>query len=162
MNYKKFEDYENYIIFKTGKIFSLIKNRFLNPSMDGRGYIGMSFYKKGRKKKGMTIHQLLGILFIPNPENKPTVDHINQNRSDNRLINLRWATRKEQVDNRSLNKNNTSGNKGISFYKGRKKEWHARIMVNGQYYNRGFESKEEAVAYRRDMEIKFYGEHYII
>lgn len=52
-------------------------------------------------KKGSFIHRLVADTFIPNPENKPTVDHINRIRTDNRIENLRWATHREQRDNSS-------------------------------------------------------------
>lgn len=48
------------------------------------------------------VHRAVALAFIPNPQNKPTVDHINRNPSDNRICNLRWATQKEQVDNRGV------------------------------------------------------------
>lgn len=46
------------------------------------------------------VSRLIAETFIPNPENKPTVDHINRNRSDNRLENLRWYTYVEQQTNK--------------------------------------------------------------
>jgi hypothetical protein len=46
------------------------------------------------------LHRAVAELFIPNPENKQTVDHINRDKHDNRVCNLRWATYKEQAENR--------------------------------------------------------------
>lgn len=46
------------------------------------------------------VHRIIATTYIPNPENKEIVDHINRIRSDNRLENLRWATARENVNNR--------------------------------------------------------------
>ena len=48
---------------------------------------------------GKHLHRIVAELFVPNPENKPCVDHINTDRSDNRAENLRWVTTKENNNN---------------------------------------------------------------
>ena len=50
-------------------------------------------------RKDCSIHRLVAEAFLPNPENRPTVDHINGNKLDNRIENLRWATQRENSNN---------------------------------------------------------------
>jgi hypothetical protein len=59
------------------------------------GYPSIHIYIKSKRKK-LFIHRLLGQHFIENPENKPTINHINGIKTDNRLNNLEWATQAEQ------------------------------------------------------------------
>ena len=58
---------------------------------------------KDKKNKMHRIHRLLGIQFIPNPENKTQIDHIDKNQLNNELSNLRWVTATENSNNRSTN-----------------------------------------------------------
>lgn len=68
---------------------------------------GCSLRKDGKYRnvlingKWKAVHRLVAETFLPNPEKKPTVDHINRDTTDNRLCNLRWATHSEQRDNSS-------------------------------------------------------------
>lgn len=87
---------DNYEISNNGWVLSKRKGIILKPVDDQRGYFIISLGNYGRGKK---IHQLVARAFIPNPENKPVVDHINGDRYDNRVENLRWATHKENSNN---------------------------------------------------------------
>ena len=64
-----------------------------------RGYSLVSLCKDDSKPYKAKVHRLVAEAFIPNPENKPCIDHINTDRTDNRVENLRWVTRKENMDN---------------------------------------------------------------
>ena len=74
-------------------------------------------------------------------KDKRIIDHINNNIFDNRKQNLRIVTDQQNHWNRKINKNSTSGFKGVSWEK-RYKKWHAYIRKNGKRYNLGrFENK---------------------
>lgn len=73
-----------------------IKGKILKQRIDLNGYQVCQLWKHNKCKNPM-VHRLLAETFIPNPENKRDVNHINGKRSDNRLENLEWATRSENV-----------------------------------------------------------------
>jgi len=70
---------------------------YLSQHLDTSGYLEVGLWN-GHRTKTYSVHRLIATAFIPNPENKPTVNHINENKLDNRVENLQWATRKEQVN----------------------------------------------------------------
>lgn len=70
-----------------------------------------------KKTKTIRLHRFIWYLHNGVPEDKYLVDHINRNRLDDRLENLRLATAKQNATNRSKQKNNTSGFRGVSFEK---------------------------------------------
>ena len=101
-----FEDiigYEGYYqINRLGQVKRIASGRILKPILYSKGYLIVTLCKDGVRKQ-CSIHRLVGFQFVPNPENKPTIDHIDRNKQNNLLENLRWATRKEQANNRSSN-----------------------------------------------------------
>ena len=60
--------------------------------------------------RNMRVHRLVAEAFLENPLNLPEVDHINHNRGDNRLENLRWVTRKENMNNLTCHHNKKKDN----------------------------------------------------
>lgn len=77
-----------------GRVIRQTNYKIVRGCLNGHGYR----YVQLRGKNYM-VHRLIAETFIPNHENKPTVDHINRIREDNRVCNLRWATHTEQREN---------------------------------------------------------------
>lgn len=112
MHYKmekwsKIDGFDYYRISNHGKVKSLartikrsnntymrIKERILKTYINQNGY-EIAVIQKGKKGKHLQVHRLIALAFIPNPKNKPFVNHINGIKTDNRLINLEWCTRSE-------------------------------------------------------------------
>jgi hypothetical protein len=120
----------DYSVSNYGRIKNNKFGRILKPSKNKNGYLIVRLSKDGVSKTLKKVHRLVANAFIFNPENKKCVDHIDNNRSNNNINNLRWATNKENNQNKIMSKNNTSGIKGVSFNK-KAKKWEAQITIDG-------------------------------
>lgn len=80
------------------------KGRWLLSTPDGNGYIKRVLTKNG-KQESVIVHRLVAQAFIPNPENKPYINHKNLIRADNRVENLEWCTALENVTHSKANGN---------------------------------------------------------
>ena len=92
-NYGEIKSYE--IVDSLGRVRP---STILKYSYDKDGYAHCNLSCNGKHRK-YTVHRLVATAFIPNTENKPTIDHINGDKTDNRVSNLRWATHKENSNN---------------------------------------------------------------
>ena len=122
------QDYPNYLIYQDGRIWSNKTNRFLKPGKNTCGYLYVNLCKKG-KAKHFLIHRLLGIHYIPNPNNYLYIDHIDRNKLNNNINNLRWVTNSQNQQNKGKQKNNISGISNIHY---RKKE---KLWSYYKHYN---------------------------
>lgn len=101
-------DFENYQITDDGRVWSVKSKKFLSINKGKNGYCLANLWKNN-KLYTKSVHRLVAEAFIPNPENKSCVDHINGDRTDNSVENLRWVTPRENSNNPITLKNNSNG-----------------------------------------------------
>ena len=96
-----------YQVSSMGRVKSLERKRrkserILKPIDDGRGYLRVDLYAGGKRKR-FKVHRLVCQAFHENPGNKPQVNHINEDKTDNRACNLEWSTRRENCNHGTRN-----------------------------------------------------------
>ena len=101
---KRCPDNPDYACSDQGIVYSGKFRRWkeLSQSPNPAGYKTVGLTKSKAKTKTTDVHRLIAKTWIPNPEGKEQVDHINSIRNDNRVCNLRWVTRRENIDKRKI------------------------------------------------------------
>jgi hypothetical protein len=100
--WKKINEYPTYEVSSDGELKTFNwKNkgveRIMRPARDGSGYLRTMLKHKNGKFCTIKVHRIVAANFIPNPENKPEVNHKNGIKTDNRVINLEWCTHSENL-----------------------------------------------------------------
>ena len=150
INFCNLLDYDNYIIYDNGTVQNKKTKRILKKSLDTSGYYKVNLYKNG-KRKTFRIHQLVAKHFIPNPMLKGYIDHIDQNRLNNNVSNLRYVTNQENCFNRI-----ETLDTGVCFIESRNK-YLAQIGFNGKTIFLGYyDNKSDAIKSRNQAKIKYH------
>lgn len=91
--WRKITEYNNYSVSNLGRVRNDRNGRILKPFDNGKGYDKVEL---GKGKK-VYVHRLVGKAFIPNPKNLETINHIDHNTKNNRVENIEWMTRADNL-----------------------------------------------------------------
>lgn len=148
---------DGYFINKNGEVLSKKQNKegkIIKQNKNKDGYIKLSLYIDKKQKK-ISVHRLLALTFIANPNNHNLVDHINRVRDDNRVENLRWINLCGNAQNSKKRCTNTSGHKNIYLKKEKYKDkeytrWCVDIKHNHEWICQTvrFKTLEKAIEHR--------------
>jgi hypothetical protein len=126
------------------------KSNDIAGAINDKGYVKISINSKGHSAHRLAWLYMNGV-YPPNQ-----IDHINKVRSDNRFKNLRLATNKQNQENTSIRKDNSSGTTGINWRKDLEK-WQVRIQSHGKRITVGiYSGLELAIEAREKAEEKYY------
>ena len=109
--FKLIDGYDHYLVSTWGKVYRIDAARQIREAFSystrkltelateetSKGYLRVHLYKDG-KRKHKKVHRLVANAFIPNPEGKPQVNHIDGNKQNNSITNLEWVTDAENKE----------------------------------------------------------------
>jgi len=133
-------NFNDYLIYKDGRVYSKKRNIFLKGWIDRKGY-----HLVDLNGNAVRVHRLVADNYIPNPNQYPCVDHIDRNKLNNNLENLRWVNNKINNDNKGFYKNNKLGHKNICI---QKKYIRFKKTYNKKEYVKIFKSLTDALCYK--------------
>jgi hypothetical protein len=139
------ENGQKYSVSNMGYVRNDVTGRILKHAFNKKiGYYYIALCQNS-KCKWYYIHRIIGQAFLENPRDLPTVDHIDRDRGNNNLSNLRWASQSEQNTNQSKQKNTSSKYIGVSWTKANAK-WCAKLSIEGKQKHVGYFDNEEDAA----------------
>ena len=156
--FRSIDGYESYAVSSFGRVKNVITGIILKTRPHSQGYLIVDLRENAIRKTHL-LHRLVCCAFINNSNNKQFVDHIDNNRTNNHIGNLRFATNKENQQNSKLSSRNTSTVKGVYFEKSHKK-WRAQIRIDGIKIHIGYyDDLEDAKIARVNRANEAFGEY---
>lgn len=155
--WRPIKDFPEYEVSNLGRVKSLNynhtgKERLLKQGLSKTGYYRVVLFQ-GNRKRYSSIHLLVAETFLEKPLNATQVDHIDRNKNNNSLINLRWVTCQENLLNRNNFSRGTNTGEPYISYKLRDNLYSVSKTTSGVYKGKHFKTLEEAIAYRDSILI---------
>ena len=151
--------YLKFQVSNLGNVRDVRTRKFKPPTFSGNGYLAVRLREEGNASARHRIHRLVAEAFIPNPDGKRCVDHINHDKNNNTITNLRWATMKENGNNRLKSSNTTSIYKGV-YWERKYSKRRAQLKVDGKRKHLGYYHDEVEAAQQYDRAaIIYFGEY---
>ena len=156
-NWKDIEGYPKYKVSDRGFVMNKKTMRMIRSCCDSAGYPCLNLYHE-KIRKHCRVHNLVANTVLENPNKYNCVDHIDHDKTNNCVTNLRWCSSSQNSMNRSKQANATSNYKGVSWHK-QSQKWCAQISVDCKRKHIGlFESEVQAAVAYNNAAICHYAE----
>ena len=153
--------YTDYTLDREGNVYSKKMKRYLKKRINNNGYYWTQTYIN--RVESHQIHRLLAIHYIPNPHNKDQVDHIDGNKLNNNINNLRWVSNIENGNNHQNKKTQYRDkpcNTTIRCILKNKSGWDFDKRYFGKRYRRWFNNKTDAICYKYIFLLRMKANHF--
>lgn len=94
--WRQIRGYPHLFVSSEGRVWTAIYSRYLRPHLTNRGYLRIAL-SKDKSVKQISVHRIVAEAFIPNPEGLTDVDHIDGDKLNNRVENLQWMSRSDNI-----------------------------------------------------------------
>lgn len=110
--FKDIDGYGDYQITSWGRVYNKKSHSFMKPEVHDKGYLRVDLFDSDGNRKHIKVHRLVAKAFIPNPDEKPQVNHIDGNNQNNSVTNLEWVTDAENKEKARVLRMITRGDNG--------------------------------------------------